>query len=99
MIYFLNIKMKQIREFPMSIICSYKGESNLDETLDDHITCLIGKYFCENKIEYKILDLNCVKPRPNINDELIQYKVEMNVNLIDVKIDSIQKELENFKRG
>ena len=85
----------------MNILCSYNGKSNLDETLDDNISYLIGKYFYDNKIGFKILDLDFIKPEPNINDELVRYQIEMDVNPTEFKIDWIRKELEiaNFDKG
>lgn len=85
----------------MNIVCSYKGASNLDETLDNNISYLIGKHCCDNKIDFKILNLDFVKPEPNVNDELIRYQLEIGMNLTDFKTDWILKELEieNFEKG
>jgi len=93
--------MKLIIEFPMNIVCSYNGASNLDETLDGNISYLIGKHCYDNKIYFKILNLVFVKPKPNVNDELIRYQVEIGLNPIDFNIDWIinELEIENFEKG
>ena len=85
----------------MNVVCSYNGASNLDETLDDNISYLIGRYCYNNEIDFKILSLEFVEPEPNVNDELIRYKIEIGTNPIDFKTDWISKELEieNFEKG
>ncbi len=79
----------------MNIVCSYRGTSELDETLDDNISYLIGKHCYENEIDFKILNLDFVKPEPNVNDELVRYQIEIGLNPIDFKTEWILKELEN----
>lgn len=93
--------MKLIVEFPMSAVCSYNGASNLDETLNDNISYLIGKHCYDNKIAFKILNLDFVKPERNVNDELIRYQIEIGLDFTDFKTDWILKELEieNFEKG
>ena len=71
--------MKLIIEFPLLILSTYNGVSNLDITLDDNITYLLGKHCYTNEIKFEILNLDWVKPQPNINDELIRYEVEFGV--------------------
>ena len=85
----------------MNIVCSYKGASNLDETLDDNISYLIGKYCYDNKIDLKILNLDFVKSVPNINDELIRSQIEIGINADDFNSNWILKELEveRFDKG
>ena len=85
----------------MNIVCSYHGASNLDKTLDDNISYLIGKYCYTNKIDFKILNLDFIKPEPNVNDELIRYQLDIGMKLQDFKTDWILKELEiqNFEKG
>ena len=93
--------MKLILELPLLILSRYHGVSNLDETLDNNITYLIGKYFYDHDIKFKILNLDWVKPQPNINDELIRYEVEVGVIEHEFKSDWILKELENegYEKG
>lgn len=93
--------MKLIIEFPMNIICAYNGADNLDETLDDNISYLLGKHCYDNGVEFKILSLDFVQPKPNINDELIRYQVEMGLDQIDFKTEWILGELKhgNFEKG
>ena len=85
----------------MHIVCAYNGASNLDETLDDNISYLIGKYFYENNIDFKILDMDFVVPEPEINDELVRYDVEIGIQPDKFNSDWIQKALkaEGFDKG
>ncbi len=93
--------MKLIVEFPMYVVCSYHGADELDVTLDDNISYLIGKYCYDNGIAFKILDLCFVAPEPNVHDELLRYHVELGVNSDEFKTDWMLKELEieNFEKG
>lgn len=86
--------MKLIIEFPMLIAITYHGASNLDETLDENISYLIGKYFYQNNIDFKILVLDFIAPKPNINDTLIRYEVELGIHKSEFQYEWILKELE-----
>ncbi len=85
----------------MNIVCSYKGENSLDETLDDKISYLLGKYCYENKIDFKILNLDFVNPEPSVNDELVRYQIELGASSKDFNTDWILSELEmeSFEKG
>lgn len=93
--------MKLIIEFPIIVLNAYNGASNLDETLDDNITYLIGKNCYDNQIEFKIVNFDFVPPVPNVNDELFRYQVELRVNEKDFKPDWMLKDLETegFEKG
>ncbi|MBL0020447.1 MAG: hypothetical protein IPP17_29425 [Bacteroidetes bacterium] len=93
--------MKLIVEFPMYVVCSYHGADELDVTLDDNISYLIGKYCYDNGIAFKILDLCFVDPEPNVHDELLRYQVELGVNSDEFNPNWMLKELEieNFEKG
>lgn len=93
--------MKLIVEFPMYVVCSYHGADELDVTLDDNISYLIGKHCYDNGIPFKILDLCFVEPEPNVHDELIRYQVELGVNSDEFNPNWMLKELEieNFEKG
>lgn len=69
--------MQIIIEFPVSILATYHGVSNLDETIDENLTIFIERYFYHNNISFKILSLNFKNPVPNTNDELFQYIIEI----------------------
>jgi len=79
----------------MHIVCSYNGASNLDETLDDNISYLMGKYFYDNNMDFEILDMDFVSPKPEINDELVRYHVEIGIQQDKFNSDWIRKALEN----
>lgn len=79
----------------MLVVIHYHGVDNIDVTLDDNISYLIGKYFYDNKMEFNILSLKIVKPKPNINDELIQYEVEIGVTKTEFRYEWI---LDEFKK-
>ncbi len=85
----------------MNIVCSYNGASNLDETLENNLSYLIGKHCYDNNIDFKILKLDFVKPEPNVNDELIRYQIEIGMSPIDFNTDWILNELEieNWEKG
>lgn len=93
--------MKLLIEFPMNVVINYHGASNLDETLDENISYLIGKYFYENKIDFKILNLEFISPKPSINDEMIQYEVEIGMNKSEFEYKWILNELKDaeFEKG
>ncbi|WP_445457590.1 hypothetical protein [Flavobacterium sp. HNIBRBA15423] len=93
--------MKLLIEFPMQIVITYHGISNLDETLDENISYLIGKYFYQNNIDFKMLSLNFIASKPNINDKLIRYEIELGVNKSEFQYDWILKELEmeGYEKG
>ena len=93
--------MKLNFEFPLLILSRYNGPSNLDITLDDNITYLLGKHCYTNEIKFEILNLDWVKPQPNINDELIRYEIEVGIDDDEFKTDWILKELENegYEKG
>ena len=88
-------------EFPMDIVCSYNGTDNLDVTLDDNISYLIGKHFYDSGIKFNILDLNFISPKPNYHDELIRYKIEIELNGNNFDFNWILKKLKsnNFDKG
>ena len=85
----------------MYVVCSYNGAEELDVTLDDNISYLIGKYCYDNGIAFKILDLCFVDPEPNVHDELVRYQVELGINSNEFNTDWMLKELEieNFEKG
>ena len=85
----------------MNIVSSYNGSSNLDETLDDNISYLVGKYFYANQIEFKILKLDFVKAVPACNDELIRYEIEFDLMQDQFEPTFIVMELkkEGFEKG
>ena len=93
--------MKLLIEFPLNVVTNYHGPSNLDETLDENISYLIGKYFYANKIDFKILELEFISPKPNTNDEMIQYLVELGINEKEFEYKWILNELKNagFEKG
>lgn len=93
--------MKLLIEFPVNIVTNYHGSSNLDETLDENISYLIGKYFYENQIDFKILELEFITPKPNTNDEMIQYIIELGINEKEFEYEWILNELKNagFEKG
>ena len=97
----LNVIMKLIIEFPMYILSGYHGISNLDETLDDNITHLIGKYFYDRNITFSILKIEHVQGVPNINDALVRYEVLIGLEETAFDPDWIFTELEQegFERG
>lgn len=95
------MKTKLFIEFPMHIIVHYHEVSNLDETLDENISYLLGKYFYQNSIDFKILQLDFVDPQPNIHDEHIQYVIEVGIEEEAFKYEWILTELERegFEKG
>ena len=65
-------------EFPMYVLATYNGGlSNLDETLDDNITYIIGRHFHENKIGFAIESMDTIPAVPSNNDELVRYVVNI----------------------
>ncbi|QDU58404.1 hypothetical protein Pan181_46390 [Aeoliella mucimassa] len=67
-----------IIEFPMRILAEYNGGlSNLDETLDDNITWLLGRPFDENGTPFQVECLNRVPATPDCNDPLVRYNVQV----------------------
>ncbi len=90
-----------IVEFPLDIINSYNGASNLDITLDDNISYLIGKYFYENKIDFKIDKIEFVSLKHNKNDELVRYELQIAVDKSQFRYEWILNELKQngFDKG
>ncbi len=86
-------------EFPMLILCSYNGASNLDVTIDDNLVYLLGKHFHDNKLNFKIEEVKLVEPTPGENDELVRFEVEMDIG--EFESEFIRKELEyqGFEKG
>ena len=95
------MKTKLFIEFPMHIVAHYHGASNLDETLDENISYLLGKYFYQNSIDFKILQLDFVDPQPNIHDKHIQYEIAVGVEKEVFNYEWILQELERegFEKG
>ena len=61
----------------------------------------MGRYFYANEINFKILNLDFVERKPNVNDELIRYEIEIGVSEKEFKTDWILKELEDggYQKG
>lgn len=95
------MKTKLFIEFPWNVIINYHGVSNLDVTLDENITYLIGKYFYQKNIPFKILQLDFVDPKPNVYDQHIRYDVEIEIEETVFKYEWILTELERagFEKG
>ncbi|GAB5525748.1 MAG: hypothetical protein Roseis2KO_36200 [Roseivirga sp.] len=93
--------MKLIIEFPLYIVSSYNGISNLDETLDDNISYLIGKYCYDHNIGFRILELTIADPEPKVHDGLIRYQVELEINPDEFKTAWVLDELKTngFEKG
>lgn len=85
--------MELIVEFPLQIVANYFWASNLDVALDDNISYLIGKHFFENSIEFKIKSLDFIKPKPNLNYDLIRYKIPVGLNSDSFQVSWILDEL------
>ena len=65
-------------EFPMFVLAGYNGGlSNLDVTLDDNITYLLGRQFYEIDVDFNVISMEHVDPIPNQNDELVRYEIEI----------------------
>ncbi len=91
--------MKIFIEFPIYELRKYKGVDNLDVVLDDNISYLIGKYFYDNHIYFKILALDFILPKPNVNDELVKYTVEIGSANLNYKWIFNELERCGFKKG
>lgn len=72
--------MKLLIEFPLHIVKTYHGPGNLDETLDEHISYLIGKYCYDHQLTFRIHEIEFVDAQPKVHDELVRYWVELGVN-------------------
>ena len=85
--------MKLTIEFPMHIVSAYHGKDNLDETMDENISYLIGKYCYDHQIDFKILSLDFIDAQPNVNDELVRYIVAIDTTSAPFKNEWILDEL------
>jgi len=90
-----------IIEFPMCVVNAYNGAGNVDETLDDNITYIIGRHFHEYDIEFSIQSMNLVPPTPEVNDELVRYRVTIHSDDAEECPKRVLAELkaDGFERG
>ena len=99
--YVAQMETQLVIEFPTYILTGYNGLNNLDETLDDNITYVIGRYFYENEIGFAVESLNFIQPIPNHNDELVRYVVSIEHADPAFCVRTIVRELtdDGFERG
>lgn len=87
-------------EFPVSILCEYKGPSDLDVTWDDNIMYLIDDSLSKAGAYIKNRALETY-PLPGKNDEIQSYQLTLIIKPPGLDLYCIAEGLirENFQKG
>ena len=87
-------------EFPVSVLASYNGESNLDETWDDNIMAIINSSLSDTDLSIEESEIS-ILPATIAHEEKLSYRMSIIAKPPIVDLSCIVSNLkkENFDKG